>query len=55
MVDPRARDNVKPGNGQEVHSLTVGPDGKLTEPTDPAPIPVELNTNPIGMVVAGNG
>jgi 6-phosphogluconolactonase (cycloisomerase 2 family) len=55
MVDPRARDNVKPGNGQEVHSLTVGPDGKLTEPTDPAPIPVELNTNPIGMAVAGNG
>jgi hypothetical protein len=55
MVDPRARDNVKPGNGQEIHSLTVGPDGTLTEPTAPAPIPVELNTNPIGIAVAGRG
>jgi hypothetical protein len=55
MVDPRARDNVKPGHGQEVHSLTVGPDGTLTEPTDPVTIPVKLNTNPIGMAVAGRG
>jgi DNA-binding beta-propeller fold protein YncE len=55
MVDPRARDNVKPGSGQEIHSLTVAPDGMLTEPTDPAPIPVELQNNPIGMAVAGRG
>jgi 6-phosphogluconolactonase (cycloisomerase 2 family) len=55
MVDPRARDNVKPGSGQEIHSLTVGPDGRLTEPTDPAPIPVELQNNPIGMAVVGKG
>jgi 6-phosphogluconolactonase (cycloisomerase 2 family) len=54
MVDPRARDNVKPGEGQEVHSLTVGGDGTLSEPTQPAPIPVELNTNPIGMAVTAN-
>jgi 6-phosphogluconolactonase (cycloisomerase 2 family) len=53
MVDPRARDNVKPGEGQEVHALTVGPDGKLAETTAPAPIPVELNVNPIGIAVAG--
>jgi DNA-binding beta-propeller fold protein YncE len=55
MVDPRARDNVKPGEGQAVHSLTVGSDGTLAETTDPAPIPVDLNVNPIGMAVAGNG
>jgi 6-phosphogluconolactonase (cycloisomerase 2 family) len=53
MVDPRARDNVKPGEGQEVHALTVGPDGKLAETTAPAPIPVELGVNPIGIAVAG--
>jgi hypothetical protein len=53
MVDPRARDNVKPGEGQEVHALTVDPDGRLTETTAPAPIPVELNVNPIGIAVAG--
>jgi DNA-binding beta-propeller fold protein YncE len=55
MVDPRARDNVKPGQGQAVHALAVGSDGKLTETTDPAPIPVPPNTQPIGMAVAGNG
>jgi hypothetical protein len=55
MVDPRARDNVKPGEGQAVHSLVVGPDGKLSETTEPAPIPVDLNVNPIGMAVAPNG
>jgi DNA-binding beta-propeller fold protein YncE len=52
MVDPRARDNVKPGNGQAVHALSVGSDGKLTEATEPVPIPVPPNTQPIGMAVA---
>jgi 6-phosphogluconolactonase (cycloisomerase 2 family) len=55
MVDPRARPNVKPGGGQAVHSLMVGPDGKLSEPTEPAPIPVDLDVNPIGMAVAPAG
>jgi hypothetical protein len=55
MVDPRARDNVKPGEGQAVHSLVVGSDGKLAETTEPAPIPVELNVNPIGVAVAPSG
>ena len=55
MVDPRARPNVKPGGGQAVHSLVVGADGKLAETTEPAPIPVDLNVNPIGIAVAPNG
>lgn len=54
MVDPRARENVKPGFGNELHTLTVGPDGTLDEPAfSPVPLPVPLNTNPIGVVVAG--
>ncbi|MGP0053250.1 MAG: FHA domain-containing protein [Solirubrobacteraceae bacterium] len=43
---------VPPGQGQLLHSLRVGPDGLLTElPDSPAPLPVALNTNPIGLAV----
>ena len=53
MVDPRATTSVKPGQGQEVHSLAVAADGTLSEPTAPAPIPVRLGVNPIGVAVVG--
>lgn len=52
MVDPRARTNVKAGDGNEVHTLLIGPDGTLTEPDySPVSMPVPRNTNPIGVVV----
>jgi hypothetical protein len=54
MIDPRARDNVPPGEGQGLHTLLVGPDGRLTEPaTSPVPIPAPFKTQPIGIAVAG--
>jgi DNA-binding beta-propeller fold protein YncE len=53
MIDPRARTNVKAGFGNELHTLTVGPDGTLDEPAfSPVAIPVPLKTNPIGVAVA---
>jgi DNA-binding beta-propeller fold protein YncE len=52
LDDPRARMNVAPGQGNEIHTLLVGADGKVTEaPSSPASIPVPLNVNPIGMAV----
>jgi 6-phosphogluconolactonase (cycloisomerase 2 family) len=54
LVDPRARMNVPPGNGQGVHTLMINPDGTLTEPAySPVTLPVGLNINPYGMAVYG--
>jgi DNA-binding beta-propeller fold protein YncE len=54
LVDPRARTNVKPGNGQAVHTLMINSDGTLTEPTySPVTLPLGLNINPYGMAVLG--
>jgi DNA-binding beta-propeller fold protein YncE len=55
MVDPRAGTSVKPGQGQEIHSLAVAADGTLSEPTSPAPIPVRLGVSPLGVAVVGRG
>jgi len=56
VLDPRDRqDLVTPGQGNELHTLVVNPDGTLTEPAySPVPIPVPLNTNPIGLAVVGH-
>ncbi len=55
VLDPRDREDlVTPGQGNELHTLVVNPDGTLTEPSySPVPIPVPLNTNPIGLAVVG--
>jgi 6-phosphogluconolactonase (cycloisomerase 2 family) len=54
LVDPRARMNVPPGQGQGVHTLLIGADGKLTEPNySGVPIPDALDVNPYGMAVLG--
>jgi DNA-binding beta-propeller fold protein YncE len=55
MIDPRARMNVPPGQGNGLHTLVVQPDGTLMEPAySPVPIPVALDTNPVGITVAAN-
>jgi 6-phosphogluconolactonase (cycloisomerase 2 family) len=52
MVDPRATTETKPGEGNEIHTLVVQSDGRLHEArTSPVPIPVPLNTNPVGLAV----
>jgi 6-phosphogluconolactonase (cycloisomerase 2 family) len=43
---------VPAGEGQLLHSLSIAPDGLLTEtPDSPVPLPVALNTNPIGLAI----
>jgi len=56
VLDPRDREDLVPaGGGNELHTLVVNADGTLTEPSySPVPIPVPLNTNPIGLVVTGH-
>jgi DNA-binding beta-propeller fold protein YncE len=56
VLDPRDRqDLVTPGSGNELHTLVVNADGTLTEAAySPVPIPVPLNTNPIGLAVSGH-
>jgi hypothetical protein len=50
MVEPRAVDRIPPGGGQLLHTLEVNDDGTVTEPSySPVPLPVALNTNPIGI------
>jgi DNA-binding beta-propeller fold protein YncE len=54
LIDPRARMNVPPGQGQGLHTLLIKRDGRLTEPSySPIPVPVGLNVNPYGMAVLG--
>ncbi len=53
MIDTRDRQvNVAPGQGNEIHTLTVEPDGTLAELAPPVPVPVPLGTNPFGIAVA---
>jgi len=52
LDDPRARMNVAPGYGQAVHTLLIGANGTLSEPSySPAALPVAINVNPIGLAV----
>jgi DNA-binding beta-propeller fold protein YncE len=55
VLDARDRQDLVPaGGGNEVHTLLVNSDGTLKEPDySPVPIPVALNTNPIGLAVVG--
>jgi DNA-binding beta-propeller fold protein YncE len=56
VLDARDRqDLVAAGQGNELHTMTVNPDGTLAEADfSPVPIPVPLNTNPIGVAVVGH-
>jgi DNA-binding beta-propeller fold protein YncE len=52
IITPRQVGTIPAGQGQLLHSLRVGSDGRLTELADsPVPLPVALNTNPIGLAV----
>jgi len=52
LIDPRARMNVAPGEGQTVHTLVIASDGRLSEPSySPVVLPVGLNVNPFGLAV----
>ena len=54
LIDPRARMNVPPGEGQGLHTLLINSDGTLTEPSySPAPVPAALGQNPYGMAILG--
>jgi DNA-binding beta-propeller fold protein YncE len=56
VLDARDREDLVPaGQGNELHTLLVNGDGTLTEAAySPVPIPVPLNTNPIGLAVIGH-
>jgi hypothetical protein len=52
LIDPRARTDVAPGQGQAVHTLVIASDGRLSEPSySPVVLPVGLNVNPFGLAV----
>jgi DNA-binding beta-propeller fold protein YncE len=51
-ITPRDVKQIPAGEGQLLHSLAIGADGTLTElPSSPIPLPVALDTNPIGLTV----
>jgi 6-phosphogluconolactonase (cycloisomerase 2 family) len=51
---PRATEVTPPGEGNSLHSLRIGDDGRLTELADsPVPVPVALGTQPIGLATVG--
>jgi hypothetical protein len=56
IITPRqVRSLVPAGQGQLLHSLSVAPDGKLTErPDSPVTLPVALGTNPFGLAVVAH-
>jgi hypothetical protein len=53
IITPRQVAALVPkGSGNPIHVLAVGPTGKLAElDTSPVPLPVPLNTNPIGLAL----
>ena len=63
LLDMRAVRQIPAGQGNQLHALRIGADGKLTEErTSPIDIPVPVGTNPIGLAIvptppsqAGNG
>src|SRR4051812_7726448 len=53
LVDIRAVGAAVPaGEGNELHTLAIGRDGRLSEKRSPVPIPVPVGTNPWGIAVA---
>jgi 6-phosphogluconolactonase (cycloisomerase 2 family) len=51
LVDMRAVAQIPANQGNELHSLKIGKDGKLSEPNAPVKIPVPTGTNPWGISV----
>jgi hypothetical protein len=53
VITPRQVAAIVPkGSGNLIHVLAVGPSGKLAElDSSPVPLPVPLNTNPLGLVL----
>jgi hypothetical protein len=49
----RAVRQIPPGQGNQLHALRIGANGRLTEErASPVNIPVPAGTNPIGLVIA---
>jgi 6-phosphogluconolactonase (cycloisomerase 2 family) len=52
MLNMRAIRELPPGQGNTLHSFSIGAGGRLKELTSsPVPIPVPLGTNPWGLAV----
>jgi 6-phosphogluconolactonase (cycloisomerase 2 family) len=52
LLDMRATRQIPPGQGNQLHALRIGRDGRLTEErSSPINIPVPIGTNPIGLVI----
>jgi 6-phosphogluconolactonase (cycloisomerase 2 family) len=52
LLDMRAVREIPAGQGNQLHALRVGPDGRLTEErSSPVRIPVRVGTNPIGLAI----
>jgi 6-phosphogluconolactonase (cycloisomerase 2 family) len=56
MLDMRAVQQIPRGKGNQIHSLQIAPDGRLTEePGSPVKIPVPVGTNPFGLAIVPSG
>ncbi len=55
VIAPRDTPKVPEGEGNIVHLLRIGEDGKLTEVGPPAKLPVPAGTNPQGLAVLNLG
>jgi hypothetical protein len=51
MLDMRAVRQIPAGRGNQLHTLAIGSDGRLTESAPPVKIPVAVGTNPIGLAI----
>ena len=52
LLDMRAVRQIPAGEGNQLHALRIGADGRLTEErSSPVKIPVPVGTNPIGLVI----
>jgi hypothetical protein len=52
MLDMRAVRQIPAGEGNQLHALRIGSDGRLTEErSSPVDIPVPVGTNPIGLAI----